>query len=41
MLQKEVVDVSDNDDEQEPVEQITSPRDSALGYWGLSAKKPV
>ncbi len=38
--QKGVDDVSD-DDEWEPVEPITSPCDSVLGYSELSCKKQV
>jgi hypothetical protein len=41
MLQKGEVAVDDDDDEWEPVKAITSPCDSFLGYWRLSAKKPV
>ncbi len=40
-LQEGVNEVSEDDDEWEPVEPITSPCDSVLGYWGLSAKKSV
>jgi hypothetical protein len=40
-LQKGVDEVGDDDDEWESVEPITSPCDSVLGYWGLSAKMPV
>jgi hypothetical protein len=31
----------DDDNGWEPVQPITSPCDSVLGYWGLSAKKKV
>jgi hypothetical protein len=41
MLKKGVVDVGDDFEKWEPVESITSPCDSILGYWGLSGKKPV
>ncbi len=38
-LQKVIDEVSKNDDEREPVEPITSPCDSVLGYWGVKHQK--
>jgi hypothetical protein len=40
MLQMGEVEV-DDDDEWEPVKQITNPCDRISGYGGLSTKKPV